>query len=235
MPQVPRTYAFYDPRRLAAGEGSLSHRLRQERFALFTKLTDRLPRPLRVLDVGGTVEFWERRGWAGRDDVDITLVNLRAYETPHRNITSVAGDATDLSRWADRSFDIVFSNSVIEHLFTYDRQLAMAREVRRVGRAFWVQTPNYAFPIEPHFMVIPGWHWLPERVRVAILRRIRVGWRGPYPDREEARSKVREVRLMTRREVERAFPGARIVGEPFLGLTKSWVALDGFPGEGGTD
>jgi hypothetical protein len=208
--------------------GSLSHRLRERRFKLFERLVETLPRPLRILDVGGTNEFWEQRDWAGRDDVSITLVNLEAPERRHANIHPTAGDATDLAEHVDHSFDIAFSNSVIEHLFTFDNQSRMAQEIRRVASAYWVQTPNFWFPIEPHFLV-PAWHWLPEDARVAILRRRGVGWAGRCPDPQHARKVVEEHRLMRRRELARLFPDATIIGERIGGLVKSWTAVGGFP------
>src|SRR4051812_22639392 len=85
---------------------SLSHRLRARRFRLFEQLVAELPRPLRIIDVGGTNEFWEQRGWDGRDDVSVTLVNLDAPERRHENIHPTAGDATDLADHADQSFDV---------------------------------------------------------------------------------------------------------------------------------
>jgi hypothetical protein len=217
-------------RRMANGHapGSFSNRMRERRFRLFEQLASGLPRPLRVLDVGGTNDFWAQRGWAGRDDVTIKLVNLVEQDREHPNILPTIGDATDLAGHADGSFDIVFSNSVIEHLFSLEAQSAMAREVRRVGRAFWVQTPNFWFPMEPHFLV-PGWHWLPERARIEIIRRRACGWRGPCPDPRVAGETVREVRLMRRRELEALFPGAAIHAERFGGLAKSFVVYDGFP------
>jgi hypothetical protein len=207
---------------------SLSHRLRARRFELFDRLTSRLPRPLRVIDLGGTNDFWEQRGWAGRDDVSIMLVNLAAEERRHANVEPILGDATDLSDHPDKSYDIAFSNSVIEHMFTLENQAAMAREIRRVARAYWVQTPNFWFPVEPHFLV-PSWHWMPQSARVAILRRRPVGWMGRCPDPEVARRIVSEVRLLRRRELASLFPEASIVGERFGGLVKSWTAIAGFP------
>jgi hypothetical protein len=207
---------------------SLSRRLRERRFRLFDSLVARLEPPVSILDVGGTVEFWERRGWAGRPDVSITLLNLGEQEQRHPNVRSLVGDATDLSDFADRQFDVAFSNSVIEHLYTLDAQTRMAREMRRVAPAHWVQTPNFWFPVEPHFLV-PAWHWLPEDARVAILTRRGVGWAGRCEDPEFARSIVRQHRLMRRRELRHLFPTSSIVPERLGGLVKSWVAVAGFP------
>ncbi len=216
-------------RRFAAVENpdSLSNRMRSKRFRRFEQLVEPLPRPLRIIDFGGTPEFWEQRGWGRRDDVHITAVNIQPRISFRPNFRPVFGDVADLSQFPDNSFDIAFSNSVIEHLFTLERQAAMARELQRVAPVFWLQTPNYWFPIEPHFH-LPGWQWLPLRVRKAVIRRRRCGWRGPCPDAELADQIVREVRLLTRRQLQRLFPTAAIVPERFCGLVKSWIVHSTF-------
>jgi Methyltransferase domain len=206
---------------------SFANKLRAKRFRQFEALAAGLPRPLRLLDVGGTNAFWENRGWHRRTDVEVFTLNLVAEERRHANIISLAGDARNLTQFGDRSLDVVFSNSVIEHLFTFEDQRRMASEIQRVGKAFWVQTPNYWFPIEPHFHFI-GWQWLPLAVRVSILRRWTCGWRGPCPDPIGARRLVEEIRLLTRKELRELFPRADIVAERFYGFVKSWIAVGGF-------
>jgi hypothetical protein len=217
-------------RRLAdqTTNGSFSNANRTRRFEAFARIVEdlhrRLGRPVRILDIGGTNSFWEHRGWAERDDVHVVLVNLEAEEQRHANIEPRAGDATDLGEFPDGSFDVVFSNSVIEHLQTYDRQAAMAAEVRRLAPVFWVQTPNFWFPVEPHFLT-PAWHWLPVAARVELLKRRRWGWRGPCPDADEATAAVREIRLMRRSELRRMFPDATLRPEKIGPLVKSFVAV----------
>jgi hypothetical protein len=215
-------------RRLADDEdpASLSNKLRAKRFRQFEAWAAQMPRPLRILDVGGTNDFWQQRNWAGRSDVRIFSLNMVPEKQLHENIQPIAGDATNLAQFADGSFDIAFSNSVIEHLFTFDNQRRAAREIQRVGKTFWVQTPNYWFPMEPHFQV-PGWQWMPVQMRIAIIRRVRCGWRGPCPDRTAARQLVEEVRLLSRSELGTIFPGATLIPERFCGLVKSWTAVGG--------
>jgi hypothetical protein len=208
---------------------SFANKLRARRFRLFEALVENMPRPLRILDVGGTNDFWVQRGWAGRNDVQIFSLNLIPETTRHANIKPLAGDATNLSQFDDGSFDVAFSNSVIEHLFTFENQRRMASEVQRVGKAFWVQTPNFWFPMEPHFQV-PGWQWMPENMRTAIIRKWRCGWRGPCPDTAGARKLVQEVRLLKKGELKTIFPTSEIVPERFCGLVKSWIVINGFPG-----
>jgi hypothetical protein len=209
-----------------SSETSISHRMRSQRFARFERLAAGLPRPLSIIDIGGTNEFWEQRGWADREGVTITTVNLTAQERRFDNVIPTVGDATDLSNFADGEFDLAFSNSVIEHLFTFESQQRMAAEVSRVASAYWVQTPNFWFPMEPHFLM-PAWHWMPVSLRIAILRRRGVGWMGRCPDPADARRAVEEVRLMRRRELARLFPEAELIPERFGGLVKSWTAIRG--------
>jgi len=209
---------------------SLANKLRGRRFALFASLVDQLPRPVRIIDIGGTLSYWQQRGWGGKEGVQITVVNLDAEEVISGNVTVKSGNALDLSEYADGEFDVAYSYSVIEHLFSLENQARMATEVQRIAKAFWVQTPNYWFPIEPHFHV-PGWQWLPRRVTVAMLMRFRCGWRGPVRKREDAEALVDEVRLMTAKELRRLYPDATLWREKFLGLNKSLVMYSGFDPE----
>jgi Methyltransferase domain len=158
---------------------------------------------LRIIDVGGTNEFWEQRGWAGRDDVQITLVNLKALDRRHPNIIPTAGNATDLSEHDDDSFDIAFSNSVIEHLFTFENQVRMATEFRRVASAgYWVQTPNFWFRSSPTSSSRPG-----TGCRRALAWRSFAAAASAGPAaariRTSRRRIVEEHRLMRRRELAR--------------------------------
>jgi len=208
--------------------GSFANKLRSIRFRTFETLAAPLPRPLHILDIGGTKAFWEIRGWAGRSDVRIVTVNLVPEEQQYENVEPLIGDATNLAEFSDGSFDIVFSNSVIEHLFTFENQRRMASEIRRVGKAFWVQTPNFWFPLEPHFQV-PAWQWMPVGLRISVIRQRTCGWRGPCPDPVRARKLVEEIRLLSKSELKTIFPGATILPERFCGLVKSWTVVGGFP------
>lgn len=204
----------------------LSNNFRNRRFSMFMGLIKELPTPVRIIDIGGTEEFWTSRGMADNSDFDIVAINLEATETAAQNIKVVAGDATSLE-FGDNSFDVAFSNSVIEHLFTYENQRAMAREILRVAPRHWVQTPSYWCPMEPHFHFI-GWHWLPRSARISLLRKRRFGWRGPEPDKEKAAKLVDEVRIMTKLELQKCFPGSSIFTERYAMLPKSYVAFGGF-------
>jgi hypothetical protein len=205
---------------------SLAASLRRRRFALFEQLLARLSDPVRVLDVGGTPDFWRVMGFT-RPGVSITLLNRAAVPAASPAIQSVIGDACDMRDFAGGEFDVVFSNSVIEHVGTFADQQRMAAEVQRVGRRYFVQTPNRFFPIEPHFLV-PGFQFLPLHVRAGWLARRDIGWYTRAPTYEAALAEVSAVRLLTKSEFRQLFPEARLVTERFLGLPKSFTVYHGW-------
>jgi SAM-dependent methyltransferase len=204
---------------------SLAARLRRRRFSLFEGLLARLAGPLRILDVGGLPGFWRVIRF-DRAGVSITLLNVDPVSEP-TGFRCVKGDARDMRMFRDGEFDVVFSNSVIEHVGAFADQQAMAAEVRRVGKRYFVQTPNKYFPIEPHFLV-PGFQFLPDHVRAGWLARRRVGWYPRAESYEAALAEVTRIRLLSRSQFQRLFPEGRLHRERFLGLTKSFVVYDGW-------
>jgi hypothetical protein len=202
---------------------SLAARLRRRRFAFFRRLVDDLPRPLSILDVGGDHNFWQRAGYAIQPDVSLTLVNLGNVATLPPNVTFIQGDARSMPEFANGQFDVVFSNSTIEHVGDFEDQARMAQEVQRVGRRYFVQTPNLYFPIEPHFL-FPYFQFLPVSTRVWLLQHFNFSRMGKVADRAKALALVKEIRLLTEREMRTLFPDAEIYREYFSGFVKSIVA-----------
>jgi hypothetical protein len=202
---------------------ALSPLFRRRRMARFRAVV--APRPDEtLLDVGGMPEFWSQSGVAMR----ITLLNLeknlpRADSSVPPSMVHVAGDGCALD-FRDHCFDVVFSNSAIEHVGTWERQRAFAAECRRVGGRLWVQTPAREFFVEPHLLA-PFVHWLPRRVQRRLVRNFTLrGWIDrPGPDDVEAF--LEEVRLLTFAEMRVLFPDCTILREQFFGLTKSYIAV----------
>lgn len=205
---------------------AISH-LRRKRFALFRELVGPLARPLRILDVGGTEHFWVQVGFAAEPGVHVTILNVTKPVTTLPSFTGVVGDARSMPEFADGEFDVAFYNSVIEHVGALPEQLAMAAEMQRVGKRYFVQTPNRRFPLEPHFLV-PWFQYLPEDAKVWLIRRWRLGHVPRQPDPDKARALARSTQLMTKAELVRAFPDARIYEETVLGLPKSFICYEGF-------
>ena len=178
----------------------------------------------RILDIGGTPECWSLIPERPR----VTLLNMpRAKDDVGAGSAWVAGDGR-LLPFRDRSFDLVFSNSVIEHVGDAESQWRFAREVARVGRAWWVQTPNRWFPVEQHLLT-PLLHWLPRSWQRRLMPRLNL-WQRLAPVSEDRRRfyiehYLNDVRLLDAAGLRALFPGAQIVRERFCGLTKSLVAV----------
>lgn len=207
-------------------EDSLAVQFRRKRSAFFSSLLSKLERPVHILDIGGTESYWKTTGMVSEEGIFITLLNLSLNEVSLPNAESVKGDARDL-QYEDGKFDVVFSNSVIEHVGGPADQMKMAGEVRRVGKRYFIQTPNKFFPLEPHFL-FPFYQFLPVPVQVSLLRNFDLGWFKRTPEPEKAREIVESIRLLGKRHFRELFPNARIYEEKILWLTKSFVAYEGW-------
>jgi hypothetical protein len=207
--------------------GALITRLRRRRIRQFLGLLERVPRPLHILDVGGTQFFWDMLGVTPDASLQITLLNTVPYPCDKPYFTQLVGDGCAMPQFADGAFDVVFSNSVIEHVGSFAAQQRMAAEIQRVGRRFFVQTPNYGFPLEPHFF-FPGFHYLPIEARTWLVQRFALGWYPHLPDHAAARREVAAIRLLRRHELQALFPAATIADERAGPLTVSLIALGGW-------
>ncbi len=210
-------------------KNSINQKFRQKRFRFFTTLLNKIksPQPIKVLDIGGTETYWERMNYLGENNIHVTLLNLELVEPKNSNFKSVKGTACDLSEFKDKEFDVVFSNSVIEHLFSKENQKKMADEAIRVGKYYYIQTPNFYFPLEPHWL-FPFFQFLPFSLRVFLTRHLNLGHYKKTIDKNRAIERVSEVRLLTQTEMKKLFPDGKIYREVFLGLTKS-ITMYRFP------
>lgn len=184
----------------------LGNRFRQQRMQKFLELVP-ADRQVRILDLGGTAAYWRALpGLYRRPKVEITILNQDVEESREENLVLESGNAC-ATRFEDNSFDIVHSNSVIEHVGAWPEIDAMAREVRRLAPSYFVQTPNIWFPIEPHYK-LPAVHWLPPPLKRAFT--------GDDPKR---------IRLLSARQMQRLFPDSDLWKEKAFGFTKSLVAI----------
>jgi SAM-dependent methyltransferase len=184
--------------RLAAPLAARARARRHEALFSLTGLRD----GARVLDVGcGAIGL--RALEPGLDITGVDLVERPGYPGPF-----VRADASERLPFEDGHFDLVYCSSVIEHVAPA-RRAAFAAEIRRVGRGWFVQSPAYSFPIEPHAL-LPFAHWLP----VSLRRRY---WRLG------AAAAWEEIALLRRGEMEALFGAAR--AERFGPLAKSWVCV----------
>ena len=211
-------------RRLANNRNpnSLANKFRRARGKLLSAELNKLSRPAKLLDVGGTESFWRDSRIDNLDGFEVLLLNLETEPVSLPNFSSLAGDAKNLSQFPDKNFDLVVSNSVIEHVGGYEDQALMAQELIRVGKRVFVQTPARHFPIEPHFL-FPFFALLPLSLRVWLIRHFALGWYPQVPDPQEAREFLRFFRPLNHKEMRGFFPGFALRKERFLGLTKSYV------------
>lgn len=168
-----------------------------------------------IIDVGGLVSHWRE------DPRPILVVNL----VPQQNdckCTAVVGDGRRLE-FGDRSFDLAYSNSAIEHVGRWEDQTAFASELRRVGKAVYCQTPNRWFPIEVHYLTF-FLHWKPSLLRNYFIARYLTIWGWLVrPTPKQVAEYADSVNLLSAAQLQQLFPGCTIEREKFCGLTKSLI------------
>jgi hypothetical protein len=184
---------------------------------------------IRILDVGGRTQYWQHIGmdFLLKHNVRVTLLNLHATELDGHNhgpFDFVVGDACQMV-FADEEFDLVHSNSVIEHVETWGNMKAFAEETRRVGKHYFVQTPYFWFPIDPHYYAMPMFHWLPRPIRARLLRRFPLATSGRAKDIDTSFQFVDAARLLCRHQFRFLFPDASHSFEKLVGLPKSMIAM----------
>ncbi len=182
-----------------------------------------------VLDVGGTPAIWDLCPVRPR----LVILNQpRAREPVPPGVLYLEGDGAALP-FPDKAFDLVFSNSVIEHLGSPGAMARFASEIRRTGRRYFVQTPDAASPVEPH-LYTPFLHWLPPRWQRALAPRFSLWSLCSRLSADQRAWFIRhyldDIRLLAARDLQALFPDARILRERFLGLPKSLIAVSRLPG-----
>ena len=204
---------------------SIGAKFRARRLKKFEKLFFRNFNPektIRILDVGGTDYFWKGSQIPNVPGVSITLLNLQLEKTTHPHIKALVGDATSMPEFEDKTFDLVFSNSVIEHLYTHKNQAKMAAEIQRVGKRYFVQTPNKYFPVEAHY-ALPFAQYMPKGLLFFLLTKTRLSRMARWKP-QDAKQYQDEIRLLNEKEMKALFPDSKMLKEKTLGMTKSLTA-----------
>lgn len=206
----------------------LTKHWRRRRFLLFLSLMR--PKPSDVLlDVGGYPDFWTAfpQPVERIDSLNLHRLSWNPQHAPAHNIRTLIGDGCSIPT-PDKSYDIGFSNSVIEHVGSWECQQQFALEIRRVAKALWVQTPACECPIEPHYMT-PFVHYLPRSIRRTILRWGTLwGW-VERPNADQIHEMIESIRLLRKSEMRALFPDCEIVTERLLWvIPKSYIAIRRF-------
>ena len=170
---------------------------------------------MRILDVGGQPEIW--------DYVDIPLVitclNLPGIAVTnyltHHEISYVEGDGCNMPEFNPGDFDLVFSNSVIEHVGSYENRKMYAKEIQRLTKNYWIQTPFKYYPVEAH-CGMPFWWFYPKSLRSYFLER----WRKKLPAWTDM---IEGTKVISAKELEDLFPDA-IIFKEWVIFPKSIIA-----------
>lgn len=172
---------------------------------------------LKILDLGGTP--WSSF-CSDLQHCQVTYLNLYSPENvqlAQANHQYICADARSIP-FPDAYFDIVFSNSLIEHVGNFADQAQVAREIQRVGKSYWVQTPYKHFPIEPHYN-FPGFQYLPESVKHWVHHVWPFSWVKKYGSAYE------DIFLLDRIQMQTLFPEAEFYNEKVGFLVKSITAI----------
>jgi len=207
-----RLVSPYDP-------NSLSNKIRRKRWrelsATFPQLTD-----MHVLDIGGDARAWRT---SGLRPAHVTLLNLTEQDVDEPWMSAIVGDACEPLKGIPQA-DLVYSNSVIEHVGGHWRRMRLAEGIRNAASHYWVQTPYRYFPVEPHFL-FPGLQYLPKAAQSAVIVLWPFGNYRNVHDYTEALEGAMNLELLSISELSAYFPDAKIRKEKIMMLTKSVIAV----------
>lgn len=207
---------------------SLPFKFRQKRFVKIKELIEGIIHnkgSCRIIDIGGVEIYWDiSEGFTDDDRIQIDLLNINTMRSTKPNFRTLKGSAADLEGVSDMSYDMVHSNSVVEHVGSWSHMQKMAKNVRRLAPIYYVQTPYFWFPYEPHFR-FPIFHWLPEQIRYRLLLNLDLGFGGKRKDVDSAMRAVQSSNMLDKRQVCCLFPDAKITFERVLFLPKSLIAI----------
>lgn len=188
-----------------------SDRLRNRRFQFFWDAVGHSVRGGWWLDLGGGPgSYFLNRMKSEADIVLLDLIEpgLREAQALFPRTHCIVADGQHLP-FKDNAFACIFSNSVIEHV---PDPGALANEIRRTGRRFFVQTPNATFWLESHSALpIPFYRRLPPALRQAVCKLMGISY-----------SYLESVEYLSEGELRSLFPGAELAREHVLGMTKSF-------------
>lgn len=208
----------------------LSRISRARKLDLFHKIMRPTSR-MKLLDVGAQIhpdnnevrQLIDIYPW--KDNISVVNISAEHIATIKRyypQIEAVVGDACELP-WPDKSFDVVYSNAVIEHLGSFEKQKRMAAEIMRVGKRWFVTTPNRWFPFEFH-MRLPLVTWLFGDSYLRIGNIISYNHlRGRYM----IGVKRNDLRLMSAGELRKCFPGSNIIKQRVTFMAETLIAVGG--------
>ncbi len=207
-------------------ENSISSKLRKKRFKFFEEYCGQFKKPLHILDLGGSDYHWRSSIFENNKDYHITLLNVENQNLSGlKNFSYIRLDVSELDYFGDREFELIYSNSLIEHLPSFEEQKKLGKEIMRIGKRYFVQTPNLNFPVEPHFL-FPFFQFLPEETKVKLLMKHNLGWYEKQKVKSAAQELARSINMLNKKKLPEIFPDSKIRSEHFFLLTKSFIVYN---------
>ncbi|MEO8016479.1 MAG: class I SAM-dependent methyltransferase [Pseudomonadota bacterium] len=209
---------------------------REQRLKRFNEFMKGTAGQIRLIDLGGTVKFWENWGLADQPLLNVTLVNNHDRDKCHENdpialpnIRRLRADVLTLSPEDFAQYDVIFSNSLIEHLPGRQLQRQLARAIIDSGRPYFLQTPNKRSPVDPHFPrpYVPFFAAYPRPLQARLLSWSALGSGSASPSYGAALRRLHNYFPLNAGEVRELFPQAQIVMERTLGIPMSIIAISG--------
>ena len=206
---------------------SFVNKIRRKRFAHQKFMIESLlqkKEEIKILDIGGEIGFWKHVGWEN-EKCTIYLLNLESVPTisPTPGFIQITGDALTLP-FEPGSFDLIFSNSVIEHVGSYAHQALFASEVKRVCDKYIIQTPSIWFPLEPHSL-IPLFQCIPHSIRAVLIMLFNINYFPKQKTYKAALATSKSTIMFGKKRYQALFPEATIQVEKLFGIPKSYTAI----------
>ena len=206
----------------------LSKISRIRKLELFNKLMNPT-KEMRILDVGaeispnseGNLQFIDGYPWKNNvSAINLSSEHISLIKQYYPEVDVRVGDACNLP-WEDKHFDIVYSNAVIEHLENFERQKKMATEIMRVGKSWFVTTPNRWYPFEFH-MRLPFVTWLPRNGYIRFGQVI-----SYHHMKRKYMTGIRHdsLRLMTAKDLKHCFPTSRIIKQRVTFMAETLICV----------
>lgn len=208
----------------------LSKISRIRKLELFNKLMNPT-KETRILDVGAeispnsecNIQFIDCYPWKNNvSAINLSSEHISLIKQYYPEVDVRIGDACNLP-WENKHFDIVYSNAVIEHLENFERQKKMATEIMRVGKSWFVTTPNRWYPFEFH-MRLPFVTWLPRNGYIRFGQVI-----SYHHMKRKYMTGIRHdsLRLMTAKDLKHCFPTSRIIKQRVTFMAETLICVGG--------
>ena len=206
----------------------LSYKSRLKKLELFNKVMSPT-QDTKILDIGAEISPMGNRGlqlidsYSWKENITATNISedhISLINKHYPQIKTKAADACNLP-WPDKSFDVIYCNAVIEHVGDFARQKKMASEIMRVGKRWFVTTPNRWYPFEFH-MRLPFVTWLPgyaylwcgKIVHYNHISKKYVFW-----------SKYEHLRLLSAGEMKECFSSSQIVKQKITFMPETIISI----------